>query len=85
LSWRFKGTRTVFEGFPVVVVHDGKPVTEVLSLERVTLDEVKAGARNQGIDDLADIRLGVLEPDGKFSFITHDGHQHPGDEDKPAI
>ena len=46
---------------------------------------MKLGARNQGIDDLGDVRLGVLEPDGKFSFLTRDGHQHPVGDDKPAV
>ncbi|MGH9277223.1 MAG: DUF421 domain-containing protein [Acidimicrobiales bacterium] len=84
LSWRFKATRTVFEGFPVVVVHNGEPVDEVLALERVTLDEVKEEARKAGIDDLSGVRIGVLEPDGKFSFLTSDTEQHQADEDSPA-
>lgn len=84
LTWRFRATRSVFEGLPVVVVRHGAPVSEMLKLERVTLDEVKEEARNQGIDDLADVRLGVLEPDGKFSFIKDDGEQHPPEQDKPA-
>jgi uncharacterized membrane protein YcaP (DUF421 family) len=82
LSWRFKGTRSVFEGFPVIVVRNGQPIEEILRMERVTVDELKEGARNQGIADLADVRLGVLEPDGKFSFITKEGDQRPEVDDK---
>ncbi|MDP9070220.1 MAG: DUF421 domain-containing protein, partial [Actinomycetota bacterium] len=69
LEWWFPRTRPLVEGVPVVVVRDGEPVDEVLRLERVTFDELKEGARNQGISDLRAVRLGVLEPDGKFSFI----------------
>jgi uncharacterized membrane protein YcaP (DUF421 family) len=82
LSWRFKRTRSVFEGLPVVVVQDGEPITRVMRLERVTQEEICEGARNQGIDDLRHVRLGVLEPDGKFSFITSGGEQHPPPDEK---
>ena len=69
LSWRFKGVRPVTEGVPVVVVHNGTPLDEVLNVERLTLAEVCEAARNQGITDLAEVDIGVLEPDGKFSFL----------------
>jgi uncharacterized membrane protein YcaP (DUF421 family) len=82
LTWRFKWTRSVFEGLPVVVVQDGEPVDRVLRYERVTIDEVKEEARTQGIADLADVRLGVLEPDGKFSFLTREGEHHPPEDEK---
>jgi uncharacterized membrane protein YcaP (DUF421 family) len=79
-SFKFRSARPLLEGLPVVVVQDGQPLEEMLSLERVTLDEVKEVARNQGIADLSRVRLGVLEPDGKLSFITVEGDQHESDE-----
>ena len=85
VEWRFPRTRPLVEGVPVVVVQDGQPVEEVLRLERVTMDELREGARNQGIPDLGDIRLGVLEPDGKFSFIqSGGGEQQPSSEKHKA-
>ena len=69
LTWRFKGARSVLEGVPVVVVHRGRPLHEVLRIERLTLDEIRGEARNQGILDLAEVEVGVLEPDGRFSFL----------------
>ncbi|MFP5319417.1 MAG: DUF421 domain-containing protein [Acidimicrobiia bacterium] len=80
LSFRFKRTRTVFEGLPVVIVRDGEPLEDFLRLERVTIDEVKEGARNQGVEDLKDVKLGVLEPDGKFTFLTDDGDGGGGEQ-----
>jgi uncharacterized membrane protein YcaP (DUF421 family) len=73
LSWRFKKLRPALEGVPVVVIHRGQPLEEVLAIERLTLDEVCEAARNQGIRDLAEVDIGVLEPDGKFSFLRTDG------------
>ena len=75
-AFRWRRLRPVLEGRPSVVVRDGELLTEVLRIERFTLDELHEAARGQGIADLADIRLGVLEPDGRFSFIKRDGEQH---------
>jgi len=73
LSWRFKRLRPVLEGVPVIVIHHGEPLDKVLAIERLTLDEVCEAARNQGIADLADVEIGVLEPDGRFSFLMISG------------
>lgn len=73
LTFRVRKADGILEGIPVVVVQNGKPVDEALKIERVRLDEVKEAARNQGIADLAEVRCGVLEPDGRFSFIKADG------------
>ena len=80
VSWRWKPARSVVEGCPVVVLRDGEPLEHVLRIERLALEELKEVARGQGIPDLRQIRLGVLEPDGKLSFITDGGEQHQPEE-----
>ncbi len=82
VEWRYPRTRPLVEGLPVVVVQDGQPVEEVLRLERLTMDELREGARKQGIADLGDIRLGVLEPDGQFSFIQSGGDDQQAPSEK---
>jgi uncharacterized membrane protein YcaP (DUF421 family) len=83
-GFRWRGARKVIEGVPVVVVRDGRPLEEALRLERVTLDEILEGARNQGIDNLRDVRLGIMEPDGRFSFLKEGGDQQPAPEKHKA-
>jgi uncharacterized membrane protein YcaP (DUF421 family) len=85
LGFRFPRTRPVLEGLPVVVVREGEVLQKALDLERVTLDELIEEARNNGIPDLADIELAVLEPDGKFSFLQRagQGSQQSGEEQGP--
>jgi uncharacterized membrane protein YcaP (DUF421 family) len=73
LSWRFRRLRPITEGVPVVVIRRGEPLDKVLAIERLTLDEICEAARNQGITDLAEVEMGVLEPDGKFSFLKTSG------------
>lgn len=77
LSWRFPRTRTALEGMPVVVVQDGRMLETVMRYERLSDTELEEALREQGLDDLSTVRLGVLEPDGKFSFFTDKDHQPP--------
>lgn len=77
VSWRFPRTRRALEGLPVVVVQDGRMLDQAMRHERLSDTELLEGLREQGIDDLAKVRVGVLEPDGKLSFFTAEDHQPP--------
>jgi uncharacterized membrane protein YcaP (DUF421 family) len=69
-SWRFGKVRRALEGVPLVIIENGRPVDRTMQVEQMPLEELKEAARQEGIDDLAKVRLGVLEPSGKLSFIT---------------
>ncbi len=71
-GFRSQRANAVVEGVPVVVVRDGAILDAVLSTERVSRDELIGSARQQGIADLATVRCGILEPDGRFSFIVNE-------------
>jgi uncharacterized membrane protein YcaP (DUF421 family) len=71
-TWRWRRVGRAVDGVPVVIVQDGKPRDEVLKVERLPLDELHEAARQQGIDDLAQVRVAVLEPSGRISFIKDD-------------
>ena len=80
LSYKFKRAHTALEGVPVVIVRDGEILEESMHIERLTDDEVLGEAREQGIDDLSKVRVGILEADGKFSFIQDPPKQHEEEE-----
>ena len=82
LQFRFKRLRPTLEGTPVIVVLHGEPQTEMIEIERLTVDDVLDAARQQGIGDLAQVRVGVLESDGKFSFLREDDASKPPGTDK---
>jgi uncharacterized membrane protein YcaP (DUF421 family) len=83
VAFRFASTRRVIDGNPVVIVRDGECIDEALRLERITVDEVKEGARTHGIGNLAEVRYGILEPDGRFSFITNGPDDVDAGDDGP--
>lgn len=70
VQWRFPRTRRVISGVPLVVVRNGELLMPALHQQRLSADDISAAARQQGIKDLADIELAVLEADGKLSFFT---------------
>ena len=69
-SWRSRRVRAVIEGVPIVLVSDGRVIEEALRVEQMPMEELMEAARQQGVDDLARIRLAVLEVSGKISIIT---------------
>ena len=62
----------LLQGQPVILVSQGEILSGMLRYERLTVHDVKDAAREQGIADIAQVALGVLEPDGKFSFVRFD-------------
>jgi uncharacterized membrane protein YcaP (DUF421 family) len=77
INYKSNKAQHVLQGIPVVIVREGKPVERALEYERMTLNDVKDAAREQGIADLAEVTLGVLEADGKFSFLRQSGERSP--------
>jgi uncharacterized membrane protein YcaP (DUF421 family) len=47
-------------------------------------DDVHEAARQQGIGNLADVQIAILETGGKVSFIRTDSGSHPGPGDRVA-
>ncbi len=59
----------IFGSAPAVLIKDGKLVPATLQREGVSQDEVEMAIREHGVDDLNDVELGVLEPDGTISIV----------------
>jgi uncharacterized membrane protein YcaP (DUF421 family) len=66
---RSQSAQRIVDGEPVIVVRDGEVLEDRLRAERLTEEDVYAAAREHGYGDLAGVRYGVLEADGKFSFV----------------
>lgn len=73
LSWtayRFPRLGPVLDGVPSVVLRDGEFDRLAMRREHITVDDLLEAARSEGIRDLADVELALLEPNGDFSFFT---------------
>ena len=72
-SFRFPRLRPVLDGEAIIVVQDGQPIQKNLNRNRLTLDELRAAARQEQIATLDDVQWAVLETSGRISFIPKDG------------
>ena len=70
LSFRFKRIRPILNGEPIVLVEDGELIEPNLRRQRLTREEIGAEARLEGISSIEDIRWGILETNGRISFVT---------------
>jgi uncharacterized membrane protein YcaP (DUF421 family) len=80
--FRWKRTRSVLEGEPIVIVHQGRIVGPAIRRQRMTEEDIKESAREQGIADLSNVRVAILENHGKISFLTADGGGQPPSADE---
>ena len=64
----------IFQGDPVMLIHEGVVLKEHLKKEHITIDELELAAREHGVSSLNDINLAVLEIDGSISILS-DGYQ----------
>jgi uncharacterized membrane protein YcaP (DUF421 family) len=71
VTWRSRRMAAVVSGVPLVIIQDGQPIEKTLAVERLPLAEVLEAARQRGIEHLDQIKLAVLEPSGRISFIEH--------------
>ena len=86
VSWvnsRFSFARPVTHGIPLVVIEQGEPIESVMRAEQISIDDLMAAARSEGITDLDHVRLAVMETNGRISFFT--GEEKSGATDSPSI
>ncbi len=87
VTYLFPKAEKFLDGEPRVVIRDGVLLRENLRRDRITQSEVDSEMRLAGIADMRDVAWGILEPQGKISFIEKDGHKSAssnGNSEKPV-
>ncbi len=70
MTFRHKRLERFVEHTPTVLVKHGQILRENLRRERLSLSELRAALRREGIASLRDVRYVLLEEDGHLSVIT---------------
>ncbi|MET7967673.1 YetF domain-containing protein [Micromonospora sp. NPDC005305] len=73
LSYRFPAVARIIQPGSLVLVRDGRMLRRNMRRELVTEDELYAQLRQQGVEDLTDVKEVRMESQGQFSVITRDG------------
>ena len=69
LAYHYIFIRKLFCGKPVILMEDGKIISENLRRTRVTPDELTEHLREKGIIDLSTIKYAILETHGQISAL----------------
>lgn len=69
LTWRSKRAETLLEGRPQILIHNGQLDEAMLASERITRHELMAAVRQAGVSDVADVRVAILETNGRINVI----------------
>lgn len=78
-TFRWKWARRLFEAPTVELVRNGRILRRNLRREWVTMEELMGKLREQGISDVAEVKLAVLETDGELSVLKESGTRQPTD------
>lgn len=71
LAYFGHGFETALEGKPTVVLRDGEYVRKGMRAERMHESDLLAHLREQGITDMREVHLAVVETDGTVSVLKH--------------
>lgn len=72
ITWRFPRAETLLDGEPRVIIRDGALLEANCRRDRLTRSEIEAEMRLAGIAHMRDVAWGILETQGKISFIKFD-------------
>jgi uncharacterized membrane protein YcaP (DUF421 family) len=85
LSYHSPAVSRFLEPRPEVLVKHGKPNRKALKREMLTLEELHAQLREQGVEDLDRVRVARLESDGHLSVFTYEKPPaRPPQDQKPG-
>jgi uncharacterized membrane protein YcaP (DUF421 family) len=70
LTFRSRRLEKLLDGEPTILVRDGALLEQAMARNRLTRSELESEMRLAGIAHVADVAWGVLETNGKISFIA---------------
>ena len=69
LTWWGHGFDTLLEGSPTVIVRNGTLQPPGMKRERMNAKEVMGHLRSQGVQDVREVKLALVEDDGSVSVV----------------
>ena len=71
IFFRSKRLSKLFQGEPLMLIYEGKAITEHLKKAKISDDELEAAIREHGVEHVKDVDLAVLERDGNISVLSN--------------
>ncbi len=80
LGYKSKFFERILAPKALPIIEDGKLLRENMKSEMITYDEIMSQMRQQGIENISDVKKSCLESDGHFSFIKKDDDEVKSNE-----
>lgn len=80
LGFKSEVMSRVLEPQPVLLIKNGRMNRKNMDRELITEDELLSQLREQGIEDIKDVKQCCLEGNGEFSIIRHSGERKRGNK-----
>jgi uncharacterized membrane protein YcaP (DUF421 family) len=71
LAWRYPILRPYLKPPALTLVRDGKVLASALRQEMLSEEELRSQLREQGVEEVSEVKLARLEGDGRLSVIKH--------------
>ena len=78
LTARNRRLERLIEGVPVILARDGRLLHDVLRKELVSLNDFEEALRQNGEIGLADVKIAILETDGRISVVPKERAEDSG-------
>lgn len=72
LSYRVAFLRGLTEPPPLLLIRNGRPIRANMRSEMISQSELMSQLRQQGIEDLSEVKTAFIESDGRISVIKKD-------------
>ncbi len=72
MSFHFPTLRRLIQPPPLAVIRNGKLQRKAMRRELITAEELQSKLREQGIENLDEIKIACLEEDGEISVLRHE-------------
>jgi uncharacterized membrane protein YcaP (DUF421 family) len=82
LSYRFAWFNRLIEPPPLPLVRAGKLLRRNMRRELITEEELMSQLREQGVDDVGEVKEAFMEPDGHISVVENKQRTHKKNDRK---
>lgn len=82
-GYRFPGLRRFLNPAPLELIRDGRVLAPNLGQEFITQEELLAQLGQQGVERPEEVRLAVMESDGRISVLPWEPDRHQRPRERP--
>ena len=82
LGFRYPKIERLLHPPALPIIKHGKIIQRNMRHELLTIDDLHAAMREEGVDKLSNIKVAFMESDGKISFVCYESHEKPITSDK---